>query len=103
MSTDLILVFYCGVAHLSPEETREYMDKLINNVQPNGKEAGITRYFIPVQGTSETRVECLNPTFITNDKLNKSFLKKLRDVDRKLDRVTSTLFTPTRSVIIEKM
>jgi len=73
----LILVYYISVMHLDYEDIPEYMQKIRDKI--NISDLNGHSIFIPVL-TQDSRVECINPKYITEEDLIKEhvfLLKKL--------------------------
>lgn len=58
----LIIVFYINIEGLSLHEARETISKFANSISENDPESNARHYFLP---SNETKVECINPTFIS--------------------------------------
>ncbi|MDA3779607.1 MAG: hypothetical protein PF487_05185 [Bacteroidales bacterium] len=64
-----IFVIYVGVQGIRIEDIPEYVKKVTEKISPTSINGEIIS--IPIQ-SSNTRIECINPTYITNSKLIKS-------------------------------
>lgn len=74
-----ILVIYAGVAGLRSEDIQEFVHKLTDKLSPEGFHGVIIT--IPVQ-SPDTRIECIDPKYITDEELIKEHterMKKLQD------------------------
>lgn len=74
-----IFVIYIGVAGIRSEDIPSYVKKVTEKISPTSVEAEIIS--IPVQ-RHDTRIECINPIYITNDELIKQheeLIKKLNE------------------------
>jgi len=74
-----ILVIYIGVAGIRSEDIAEYVAKVTAKISPTVFEGEII--VIPVQ-SHDTKVECINPYYVTDIDLikeNTEKLKKLKD------------------------
>ena len=79
MEEKKILVIYVGVAGLSSDEVYEYTHEVADKVIPSTFYGEII--VIPVL-TNETRIDCINPKYITDKELiknNTELMKKLNN------------------------
>lgn len=63
----LILVIYVGVAGMEMELIPDYMNKVSTRLTPHNIDGEII--FIPTLSSYDTRVECINPAYITDIEL----------------------------------
>lgn len=103
MLDKLIIVFYINVGNLAPIDVEPYINKV--SEKTTGKEedeSQMIKYYIPVRN-EESKVVCLNPpTLISNENSYVDIMKKMQEIDSRLDKVTSKLYPLTREVITEK-
>jgi hypothetical protein len=74
-----ILVIYVGVAGIRSEDIPAFVKRITEKISPKSIEAEII--VIPVQ-KQDTRIECINPIYITNEKLieqHEELIKKLNE------------------------
>lgn len=74
-----ILVIYVGVAGVRSEDIENYVNNVAKRITPTTFDSEII--IIPVQST-ETRVECINPKYITDESLiieNERLMKELHN------------------------
>lgn len=74
-----ILVFYIGVAGIRSEDVRDFVHKVSSRISPTTFDGEII--MIPTQST-DTRVECINPVYVTEKKLieeHTEMMKKLQE------------------------
>jgi len=74
-----ILVIYVGVAGIRSEDIEEFVHKICRRISPETFQGEII--IIPTQ-SPDTRIECINPEYITNEELireNMEMMKKLRE------------------------
>ena len=74
-----ILVIYIGVAGIRSEDIPTYVQKVVKKITPTTFEGEIIS--IPTQSV-DTRIECINPVYITDAKLieeNTLLIKKLKE------------------------
>jgi len=72
-----ILVFYIGVAGIRSEDLQDFVQRVSQRITPSTFEGEIL--MIPTQST-DTRVECVNPVYITD----KELIKKHTDLMQEL-------------------
>jgi len=82
----LILVFYINIGGLSISNAASYVQKVQQQFESQNF-TDLVQYFIPVRD-AETRIECLNPQFITNKKIIDDFQKTLKRVDENFKKIT---------------
>ena len=74
-----ILVIYVGVQGIRSEDIEEFVMKLGQKISPKSIQGEII--LIPTQSPN-TRIECINPLYITEEKLiqeHTEMMKKLQD------------------------
>lgn len=74
-----ILVIYVGVAGIRLEDIDTYINKVTDKIMPQTFEGEII--IIPIQ-SSDTKIECINPKYITNAELiieHTEMMKKLQE------------------------
>jgi len=76
-----ILVIYVGVAGLRSEDIPEYINKLSKKITPISFEGEII--YIPTQA-NDTRIECINPIYITEEQLIIENTEKIKKLNEKL-------------------
>jgi len=80
-SNKLILVYYIGVMHLDHIDIPEYMQKIRDRISiPDLNGHSI---FIPVF-TQDSRVECINPKYVTEEELIKEHVSLMRKLNVEL-------------------
>jgi galactitol-specific phosphotransferase system IIB component len=75
----LILVIYIGVQGIRSEDIEEYVHKISHRITPQTIEGEFI--MIPTQSL-DTRIECINPKYITNTELiqeHTEMMKKLQE------------------------
>jgi len=77
-----LLVIYIGVAGIRSEDIADYVHKITNQISPLTIESEIIT--IPVN-SYDTRIECINPKYITNDKLIKQHTKLMNELHIELE------------------
>lgn len=77
-----IIVYYISVGNLRSADIPEYMDAVQKRIVPTSLEAEII--FIPING--ETRIECINPIYITDDELIKKHERLMSELHEHLNK-----------------
>lgn len=89
---NLILVYYISINGIRTEDIQRYMEEVSTKISAKSiKVAEII--FIPVQG--ETRIECINPKYITDEEL-------IREHRLKMDILNENLNSNIKSIKKEK-
>ena len=101
-----ILVFYINIPdNASYEESNETIKRVQDLITPSKEDKDkMIQYVIPVRN-QETRIECINSSIYINSEENeKKFLDKIKKMDDKLDRITSSINAESerRNVLSEK-
>ena len=76
-----ILVIYVGVQGIRSEDIQEFVHKLSNKLAPTNFEGEII--VIPTQ-SPDTRIECINPKYITDDVLIKEHTEMIKKLQEEL-------------------
>lgn len=80
----LILVYYISTLGLDdPSEIEEYFQQLKKRISSESISEDSEIIFIPIKG--ETRIECINPKYITNDDLIKKHERSMSILHEHLD------------------
>lgn len=75
-STDkLILVYYISTIGINPDEIEYYFNQLRERIAAQSVSEDTEIIFVPV--ASETRIECINPKYITDSELIKEHERKM--------------------------
>ena len=78
----LILVYYIGVYGLDQDEIPEYIQRIKERISLPGFDGNII--FIPVY-TQETRIECINPKYVTDKELIKKHTELVKNLEVELE------------------
>jgi hypothetical protein len=78
----LILVYYISVGSLRSADIPKYMEEIKKRIVPYTLEAEII--FVPIDG--ETRIECINPLYITDGDLIKKHERLMAELHEHLNR-----------------
>lgn len=76
-----ILVFYIGVAGVRSEDLEDFVRKVSERITPSSFDGEII--MIPTQ-SSDTRVECVNPVYITDKELIKKHTDLMLELQQEL-------------------
>lgn len=77
-----ILVYYISVIDIKPEEYEEYFYQLKNKILSQSISDSSEIIFVPVYG--ETRIECINPKYITDGELIKKHERLMSELHEHL-------------------
>ncbi len=77
INKDLILVFYIDVRQIDPSDIDEFMHKIAGRLEIDN---GI---YLPIFG--ESRVECINPVYITDSELIKKHERLIAELHEHLE------------------
>lgn len=77
-----ILVIYIGVSGIRSEDIPDYINKISEKIIPQTMEAEII--VIPTH-SYETRIECINPKYITDEELIKKHSKLMEELHIELN------------------
>lgn len=78
----LILVYYISVKHMDMEDIAEYMYKVREKINIPGFDGH--SIFVPVL-TDETRIECINPKYVTDENLINEHNTLMKELNEKLE------------------
>lgn len=82
MTNELLIVAYVGIADIDPSYVVEHCghvyETLVNFVGGSGKCC-----VVPVTDSKETRIECINPTFISGEEIRERTRKQVEDLSAK--------------------
>jgi hypothetical protein len=76
-----ILVFYIGVAGVRSEDLQDFVHKVSSRITPSTFEGEII--MIPTQ-SNDTRIECVNPVYITDKELIKKHTDLMQELQQEL-------------------
>ena len=83
-----ILVIYIGVAGIRSIDIADYVNKISDRISPSTFKGEII--VIPVQ-ENDTRIECINPKYITDESLIEEHTNMLNKLKKELDYQTEQL------------
>lgn len=83
MSEKLILVYYVSVVGIPENEFEKFLTKISKNIKSNSITNNSEIIVIPVYG--ESRIECINPKYITNSDLIKKHERLMAELHEHLD------------------
>ncbi len=76
-----ILVVYVGVAGIRGEDIEYFVHKIVSKITPTTFEGEII--VIPIQSL-DTRIECINPKYITEENLVKEHTELMKELNDEL-------------------
>lgn len=76
-----ILVIYIGVAGIRSEDITEYSQKIVAKIMPSTFNGEVI--VIPIQ-SYDTKIECINPKYITNEELIKKHTEMMKKLQEEL-------------------
>ena len=77
-----IIVIYVGIAGVRSEDVSGYVSKVTKRITPESIKAEFI--VIPIESTTDTRMECINPIYVTEDVLMKKHTDLMMEVDKLL-------------------
>ena len=77
-----IFVIYVGVAGIRSEDISQFIEKVSRKISPSTVDAEII--VIPIQAT-DTRIECINPTYVTDEELVKKHTDLMKELHEELE------------------
>lgn len=77
-----LIILYIGVAGVRSEDIEDYTQKVVSRISPTTIDAEII--IIPIQST-DTRIECINPTYITEEELVKKHSNLMKELHEELE------------------
>lgn len=77
-----ILVLYIGVAGFRSEDIPEYVERVGKRISPQTMDSEII--IIPTQ-SYDTRIECINPIYITDDELKIRHTNLMQELHEELE------------------
>lgn len=85
----LILVFYIGVEGICDSDVPAYMSEVADYIT-RGKDESAEFYFIPDPESRTTRVECINPQFLTEERV-KEMEEKSNELMKRLSQAVDKM------------
>jgi len=83
-----IFVIYVGVAGIRSEDIEEFVHKVARKISPQSIEGEFI--MIPTQ-SPDTRIECINPKYITDTELIKQHTEMMKKLQEELQHQLSEL------------
>jgi len=87
MKNKLLLVFYINIKDIDPRDIENFMHKIGKRIQP--KTINAESILIPIFG--ESRVECINPQYITDSDLIKKHERLMAELNEHLENQLKSL------------
>ena len=78
----IIIVHYIGVKKICDADVPEFINEVANAMQIQ-EDDSVLQYFVPLNSTSDIRVECINPVLVGKEKYEEA-TKKLNELEAKL-------------------
>lgn len=76
-----IIVMYIGVQGIRSEDIEYYTNKVARKIIPTNFQGEVI--VVPIQ-SSDTKIECINPKYITDENLIKEHTKIMEDLHKEL-------------------
>jgi len=80
----IILIIYVGVKNYPIDKINAYLGNLVQSVMEFNPD--IAHYVFPDFESTNFRVECINPKFVTQEEYE-IVMKKLENINEELDRI----------------
>jgi hypothetical protein len=77
-----IILMYIGVAGIRSEDIEDFIQKITRRIAPSTVNGEII--VIPTQ-TTDTRIECINPIYITEEELVKKHTDLMKELHEELE------------------
>ncbi len=78
----IIIVHYIGVKNICDADVFDYINEVANAMQMQ-EDDSVVQYFVPLSGTSDVRIECINPVLVGEEKYEEA-TRKLNELEAKL-------------------
>lgn len=78
----LIIIYYISITHVEINDVEEYMTQVMNRIGTTTITEDSEILAIPVYG--ETKIECINPKYITDGDLIKKHERTMSELHEKL-------------------
>ena len=79
----LILVYYISIGNVDMDDVEEFMNRVMEKISANSVSEDTEILAIPIYG--ETKVECINPKYITDTDLIKKHERTMSELHEKLN------------------
>jgi len=89
----LILVYYISIADVEIDAVEEFMERVMNKISSNSVSENSEIIAIPIYG--ESRVDCINPKYITDSNLIKKHERLMSELHEKLNNQIEELNNKT--------
>lgn len=67
MKDKIILVYYIGVKKIAKDYVYDYLTH-VRNAIAHDRDDSVEEFFIPTAESDETRIECINPVMVSEEK-----------------------------------
>ena len=78
----LILVYYISITHVDIDAVEEFMNRVMKKISANSVSEDTEIIAIPIYG--ETKIDCINPKYITDSDLIKKHERTMSELHEKL-------------------
>ena len=78
----LILVYYISIHNVEMDDVEEFMNRVMEKISANSVSEDTEIIALPIYG--ESRVECINPKYITDTDLIKKHERTMSELHEKL-------------------
>lgn len=85
----LILVYYISINNIDPTNIEYYFNELTQRISSESISDNSEIIFIPIHG--QTRIECINPKYITNGDLIKKHERLMSELHEHLEYQTTQI------------
>ena len=85
----LILVYYISITHVEVDDVPEYMNLVMNRISATSITEDSEVIAVPVYG--ETKIDCINPKYITDSDLIKKHERTMSELHEKLNNQIDSL------------
>lgn len=80
----LILVYYINVSHIENiNDIPEYMERVKDKIVIDALDGH--SIFVPINNGDETRIECINPKYVTNKELIENHNQMMEKINNNLE------------------
>lgn len=79
----IIYVYYLNIGNIPPQEVENYCKRILQKLEDGLQDDNSISFLIPTR-TGNTRLECINPVYITNEELIKKHEELIKNLNEKL-------------------
>jgi hypothetical protein len=85
MKDKIVLVYYIGVKKIEKQYLNDFLTQVRNSIA-HDRDDSVDEFFIPTFETDETRIECINPVLLSEEKYAE-VEKTLAEMREKMEKV----------------